>query len=94
MKTIILLEMALLAYGGLAYRRNVKKEDWQTILFVDSTKVFMAVLVLSVLLLSADEIGLGVAAALFGFLIDLGYLLGAVGWFGPAFESLNTELLG
>lgn len=92
MKTIILLEMAILAGGALINRKTVRGHDWQTVLLQDSTRVLIAVVILTVLLLSADEVGWGGAAALFGGLIALGYTLGAMGWLGPGLVQVEGEL--
>jgi hypothetical protein len=94
MKTVILLEMAVLAGGAIITRRVVRGHDWQTVLLHDSTRVLIAVLILTVLLLSLAEVGLGGAAGLFGGLVVLGYLLSAIGWLGPALPKLEAELFG
>ena len=92
MKTLILLEMAILAGGALVQRRAVRGHDWQTVVLHDSTRVLIAVVILAVLLLSLDEVGLGNAAALFGGLVALGYLMAAMGWLGPALQKVEGEL--
>lgn len=92
MKTIILLEMAILEGGALINRKVVRKHDWATVLLHDATRVSIAVLILTVLLLSADEVGLGEAAALFGGLVALGYVMGAMGWLGPGLVQVESEL--
>lgn len=93
MKTLILLEMAVLAGGGIVNRRVVQGHDWQTVILHDTTRLLIAVLILTTLLLSADEVGLGGAAALFGGLAALGYVLVAVGWLGPGLQKVEAELL-
>jgi hypothetical protein len=90
-KSVILLEMAILAGGGImgAYRAD---PNWQSVLLHDSTRVLIAVLILTVLLLTAEEVGFGQAAALFGGLTALSYLMGAAGWLGPQVLALERQL--
>lgn len=92
MKTLILLEMTILAGGALINRKTVKGHDWATVVLHDSTRVLIAVVILTVLLLSADEVGFGGAAALFGALIALGYVLAGMGWLGPGLVKVESEL--
>lgn len=101
MKTIILLEMLALEGGGLVNRKVVKGETWQQVLISEAPgksgsgiRVSIAVLILTTILLTADEIGLGGAAALFGGLVSLAYLMAAAGWLGPALQNVESELLG
>lgn len=92
MKTLILLEMTILAGGGLIHRHQTDK-DWWTAVKGD-VRGLIAVLVLLTLLLTADEVGFGGAAALFGGLVVLSYLMAAIGWLGPALQSAESELFG
>lgn len=91
MKTLILLEMVVLAGGSLITLRN-KGATWQAVLFHDAIKRLIAVLILLILLLTAEEVGLGPAAALFGGLVTLGYVLAAIGTLGPALQAATNEL--
>lgn len=93
MKTIILLEMTVLAGGALVKRHASQNKTWWVAIH-DSLRILIAILILTVLLLSADEVGLGTAAALFGFLVALGYVLGALGWLGPGISQVEGELFG
>lgn len=97
-KTIILLEMAILAGGGIlnAYRQNPGgangETGWELALLHSSNRVLIAVVILTTLLLSADEVGQGKAAALFGGLVSLSYVMGAIGWLGPAVQQAEGQL--
>jgi hypothetical protein len=91
MKSLILLEMAVLA-GGAVLSKHRKSADWQQTLLHDDLRALIAVLILTVLLLTLDEVGLGGVAAGFGGLVALGYALGAVGWLGPAVQSAESQL--
>ena len=77
MKTIILLEMAILA-GGIILQPRSSGQTWQQILTHTALPRLIAVVILTVLLLSGDEVGLGGASALFGGLVALSYLLAAL----------------
>lgn len=101
MKTLILFEMALLEGGMLLNRNVVQGQTWEQILISEApgksgsgVRGSIAVLVLAVLLLTGDEIGLGGAAALFGGLVTLAYLMGAAGWLGDALNSFEGKVFG
>lgn len=92
MKTLILLEMVILAGGGILIRKNVKGATWQQVILHDSLRQLIAVLIVTIILLSAVEIGLGTAAVIFGGLITLSYLMAALGTLGPAVQSAEQQL--
>lgn len=91
MKTLILLEMTVLAGGGILSKHK-KGSTWQQTLLHDDLRILIAVLILTTLLLSMDEVGLGGPAAGFGGLVALGYILGAIGWLGPAIQAAESQL--
>lgn len=91
-KSVILLEMVILAGGGLLNVHTNQHQTWEQTLLKGGLKRLIAVLILTVLLLALTDVGLGTAAAAFGGLVSLGYVLGAIGWLGPAVQSAEQQL--
>lgn len=93
-KTIILGEMAVLYLGSLVREyQTTGGESWTLGILSNSVlKKAIAVAGLLALLTFLADIGLGTAAAVFGGLIVLGYVLSFGGTFGQSIVDLEKTV--
>lgn len=92
MRSIILIEMAILMGGGLLIAKQTEPTWWDALLH--STRVAIAVIIVGGVLLVLDDAGAGNVAAAFGGLAVTGYLLSAGGTLGPAIQSAEASAFG
>jgi chromate transport protein ChrA len=91
-KPAILAEMVILFGGSIVIHRSQESDWWLTLLH--SVKVAVAVVAVSAVLLTMDDLGAGSEAAAFGGLLAMGYLLGAGGALGPQLVALTNGFFG
>jgi hypothetical protein len=86
-KAAILVAMAILVGGSMVEQASSGKA-WQDIFFHGATRQWLAVVILTAILLTMDDLGVGGIGLSLAVLIAAGYLLGGAGTLGVAIQNV------